>query len=87
MSTASKFASHSEAHRAGWFSRRHQTNEAHREQQATNEVNKTLQITDGEERNKAWKAKPLAEKIASLKARRGQSRRQLTKLLDSKGKK
>lgn len=29
MSTAPRFASRAEAHKAHWFSRRHQTNEAH----------------------------------------------------------
>lgn len=33
MSIPSAFASHADAHKAGWFSRRHQTNEAHRANQ------------------------------------------------------
>lgn len=36
---------------------------------------------EAEERNAAWRALSLNQKIASLKGRRGQSKRQLSKLM------
>jgi NADH:ubiquinone oxidoreductase subunit B-like Fe-S oxidoreductase len=39
---------------------------------------------DGEERNKQWQEMSTADKIASLKGRRGKSKRQMKKLEESK---
>jgi len=42
MSTTPRFASHAEAKKAGWFSRRHETNKEHREAQDKYRIKREL---------------------------------------------
>ena len=96
MSIPTTFASHAEARKAGWFSRRHPDMSAHRGQQESDRAVRQLQLEEGVERNTAWASMSTKAKLASLVRRNlasptikvgniviagGSSHRQIAKLL------
>ena len=74
------FASNAEARRAGWFSRRHQTADAQNQERFERDEAKKLDAKAREDRLKLWGSMTTEQKVTSLKARRGESKRQMKKL-------